>query len=175
MGVEARQRFGVDAIERTVAVSPVAAQEVVHEQAHVAGPLPERRQRDRDHVDAEEEVLPELALPDELRGVSVRRRHEADVHVHEPGRPDASDLPFLKRPEELGLQRPWELPDLVEEQRAAVRDLDHPRLDAVRASERAALVAEQLRLEQGGGQRGTVHGHEDLGCARALGMDGPGD
>ena len=81
MGVEARQRFGVDAIERTVAVSPVAAQEVVHEQAHVAGPLPERRQRDRDHVDAEEEVLPELALPDELRGVSVRRRHEADVHV----------------------------------------------------------------------------------------------
>ena len=43
--------------------------------------------------------------------------------------------------------------DLVEEQRAAVGQLEAPAALAVGAGEGAALVAEQLRLEQRLGQR----------------------
>jgi glutamyl-tRNA reductase len=44
------------------------------------------------------------------------------------------------------------LADLVEEQRAAVGGLEEADLLAIGAGERAALVAEQLALEQGLGQ-----------------------
>ena len=40
-----------------------------------------------------------------------------------------------------------------------------------RAGERALLVAEQLALEQFGGQRGAVHLHERLGFARRALVD----
>ena len=50
-----------------------------------------------------------------------------------------------------------------------------PGLRPVCARERAALVPEQLGLEQRIGQRGAVHGHEDLRRAGALDMDRPGD
>ena len=175
MGLEARERLRLDPLERLLAVPPVPAQEMVREKRHVPRPLAERRQHDRDHVDAVEEVVAELALPDELRGVAVGRGHETDVHVDELGPADATDLPLLKRPEELGLERLGQLADLVEEERAPVRDLDHPRLGPVRAGERAALVTEQLGLEQRIGQRGAVHGNEHLGGPRALGVDRPGD
>ena len=52
------------------------------------------------------------------------------------------------------------LADFVEKQDAAGRQLDLPRLRLLRAGERAALVAEQLRLEQLLGQRGAVERDE---------------
>jgi hypothetical protein len=58
------------------------------------------------------------------------------------------------------------LADLVEKDRAAVRDLEQALLVLVRARERAAHVAEQLALEQRVGQRGAVLRHEALALAR---------
>ena len=57
-------------------------------------------------------------------------------------------------------------PDLVEEDRAAVRDLEQALLVGVRAGEGAALVAEELALEQRVGQRGAVLRDEALALAR---------
>ena len=148
---------------------------MVREQAHVPRPLAEGRQRDRDHVDAVEEIVTKLALPDELGRVAIRRGHETDVHVEELGSPDATDLPFLEGPEELGLERLGQLPDLVEKEGAPVRDLDHPGLGPIRTGERAALVTEQLGLEQRIGQCGAVDGNEHLGGPGALRVDRPGD
>jgi hypothetical protein len=68
-----------------------------------------------------------------------------------------------------------QLPDLVEEERSPVRDLDHPRLRAVGAGERAALVTEQLGLEQRVGKGGAVHRDEHLGGSAALRVDRAGD
>ena len=56
----------------------------------------------------------------------------------------------------LAWTRRRHLADLVEEEHAAVGLLDAARLGADGAGERAALVAEQLRLEQLIGQRRAV-------------------
>ena len=55
--------------------------------------------------------------------------------------------------------------DLVQEHRAAGRDLELALARAVRVGERAALVAEQLALEQRLGDRAAVDRHERPGCA----------
>src|SRR5207247_4586178 len=55
--------------------------------------------------------------------------------------------------------------DLVQEQRAAVGQLEPPLLGLDRAAERAALVAEQLALDQVPGDRGAVDLDERSGRA----------
>ena len=69
---------------------------------------------------------------------------------------DALEAPVLEHAQHLGLQADRHLADLVEKQRAAVRDLELPGLAGVGAGERPLLVAEQLGLEQRLGNRRTV-------------------
>ena len=153
----------------------VALEEGVGEQAHVPRPVAQRRQLDRDDVDAVVELLAELPLDGRLPEVAVGRRDHAHVHVHE-GRPaDAADLTLLQRAQQLHLKPHGHLGDLVEEERAVVGDLHEARLAAHRAGEGALLVAEELGLEQVLRQRGAVHRDEGLRRPRAVGVDGAGD
>ena len=75
--------------------------------------------------------------------------------VRERVPPTPEERSRLEHPQQLDLAVGRHLPDLVEEQRAAVGQLDQPGLGA-RAGERAPLVAEQLALEQPLGQRAAV-------------------
>jgi hypothetical protein len=84
------------------------------------------------------------------------------------------DLALLERAEQLGLEIDPQAADLVEEERAPVRQLELAGLARVRPGEGALLVPEQLGLEQGIGNRGQVHGHERLSPPRALVVDGAG-
>ena len=61
---------------------------------------------------------------------------------------EALELALLEHAQQLGLDGRRHLADFVEKQHAAVGLLDAARLGADRAGEGAALVAEQLRLEQ---------------------------
>ena len=61
---------------------------------------------------------------------------------------DPLELALLEDAQQLRLDRERQLADLVEEQRAAVGPLEAARPLAVGAGEGAALVAEQLGLEQ---------------------------
>ncbi len=70
---------------------------------------------------------------------------------------------------------PLSIADLVEEQRAAVRELDQSRLGVHGAGERALLVAEQLGLEDLTGQRATVQRDERAVGARGSLVDGARD
>ena len=65
--------------------------------------------------------------------------------------PTRSISRLLERAEQLGLHVLLQLADLVEEQRAAVGELELAELLAHGAGERALLVAEQRRLHQVGG------------------------
>ena len=65
----------------------------------------------------------------------------------------------LQEPENFRLQGAGQVADLVEEERAAVRELDLSRRLLGGAGEGAALVAEELALEQVLGD-GAVDGHE---------------
>ena len=79
------------------------------------------------------------------------------------------ELALLEHAQQLGLDRRRHLADFVEEQHAAVGLLDASRLGADRAGERAALVAEQLRLEELIGQRRAVDRDErPVAAARAV-------
>jgi hypothetical protein len=61
---------------------------------------------------------------------------------------DALELALLQHAQQLGLQVERHLADLVEEQRAAVGELERAGARGDGAGERALLVAEQLALEQ---------------------------
>ena len=90
--------------------------------------LAQRGQADRHDVEPVEEVLAERALRDELLQIAVRRRDEAHVDADRLDAADALELALLQRAEELHLHLDGDLADLVEEERAAVRELEAPRL-----------------------------------------------
>ena len=69
---------------------------------------------------------------------------------------------LLEHLQQLRLHLQIHVADLVEKQRASVRDLEEALLRRDRAGERAALVAEQLRLEQLLRQPGAVQIDERL-------------
>ena len=75
---------------------------------------------------------------------------------------DALDHPLLQEAQQLDLQRQRQVADLVEEQGAAVGDLDLAECRLGGAGEGALLVAEQLAFEQRLGNRGAVDGDESL-------------
>ncbi len=80
---------------------------------------------------------------------------------------DPLDHALLEEAQQLDLQRQRNVADLVEEQGAALRHLDLADVRLDRAGEGAALVAEQLGLQQGLGDGGAVDGDE-LALAAAL-------
>jgi hypothetical protein len=81
----------------------------------------------------------------------------------------------LQRAQHLGLRREIHVADLVEEQRAAVGLLEEAALSPLRASERAALVTEQLALDQLTRDGRAVHFDERRVFARAQPVNGAAD
>src|SRR5206468_11867116 len=87
---------------------------------------------------------------------------------------DAFDHARLEEAQELDLQRQRDVAYLVEEQGAALRELDLADIRFDRASERAALVAEQLGFEQVLGNGRAVN-RDELALATALLVHGAGE
>jgi hypothetical protein len=73
--------------------------------------------------------------------------------------------------QQLGLQRGVQLADLVQEDRAAVGQLEPSGLALVRAGEGAALVAEELGLQQFARHRRAVHLDEGGAAPRGVSVD----
>ena len=80
---------------------------------------------------------------------------------------------LLQEPQDLRLQRDGHVPDLVEQDRAAVALLEFSDPAAVGAGERALLVTEELALEQGLGDGRAVEREERGVGARAVLVDSP--
>ena len=83
---------------------------------------------DRHDVQAVEEVLAEAAGAHLVAQVAVGRGDQAHVDVQRLGAADAVEAPFLDHAQQLGLRGERHLADLVEEQRAAVGELEAARL-----------------------------------------------
>ena len=120
----------------------------------------ERRDREHARVQPEEEILPEALLDDALLEIAVRRGDHAHVDLALGRGADAAHRVILEHAQQLRLHRHRELADLVEEERAALRGLDEPRLRGRGAGERALLVAEELALDELIGERRGVHADE---------------
>ena len=102
------------------------------------------------------EILPEAPAPDGGRQILVRGGDHLDICRLAQRAPEPAHRPLLDDLQKLGLEGLGEKPDFVQEDRAAVRGLEEPRLGARGVGERPLLEAEQFRLKQGPGDRGTV-------------------
>src|SRR5439155_1077824 len=87
---------------------------------------------------------------------------------------DARELALLEHAQELRLERERHVGDLVQEERAARGDLELADAPLDRAREGAALVAEELALEELVGDGRAVERHEGA-AARGVVVDGLGD
>src|SRR6185503_4274614 len=114
------------------------------------------------------EVLAEPAAVDLDAEVAVRRGDDPDVDLDRLGAADPADFLALEHAQQLRLHVERQLADLVEEHRAAVRALERARVRAGRAGERAALVAEQLALDQVRWDRAAVEDDERPLLARRV-------
>src|SRR5712691_2054054 len=139
------------------------------------GTLAERRDSKVDHVQPVIQVFPEAVLFNGTLEVSVRGGDDTDVDLDLAGASDAAKLLALDRPQQLRLTAQPDLAHLVEKQRPAVSDLEHARLAFIRASERTALVPEELILENLIGEGRAVDRDEFLTPTSTDAVDVAGD
>ena len=152
------------------------AQEMLDHQRDVVAALAQRRQRDLRDVQAEEQIAAELPLLDQARrdrGCVAVRMRTSTLRVR--SLPTRRSSPSCSTRSSLPCIAGRHLADLVEEQRAAVGDLEQAARVALGAGERAAHVAEQRRLQQRLGDGGAVLADERAVAARAVRMDGARD
>src|SRR5262245_63235437 len=106
--------------------------------------------------------------------VAVGRGQDARVGADDAGAAEPLELTLLQHAQEFGLRRWAHLRNFVEEQGAAGRLFELTWLALHRAGERAALVAEQLGLEQLLRKRGAIERDERAAVASGGAMDEPG-
>ena len=100
-----------------------------------------------DRVEPEQQVLPEPAGGDFVRQPGVGGREDPDVDLPRPRRTDPLELTGLEHTQQLRLEVERHVGDFVQEQRAAVGELEAADAVALGVGERALDVPEQLALE----------------------------
>ena len=168
-----RHRRIADALNPLPEPGVVAPQKELGQLRDVVGPLAQRRHLDRDDVDPVVEILAESSFLHRLLEVDVGGGDQAELGLDRLGAADPLDLALLNGAQQLGLEVEPQIADLVEEQRAVRGQLELAQLLAMRAGERAALVAEERALRELARNRGEVDRDERrVGVAR-LPMDQP--
>src|SRR5689334_4388990 len=151
------------------------AQKVVGEDEHVSVPLPQRGQMNAEDREPIVQVRAKRAGFDPMLEITVRGGDQPDIGPKRRGAAHPLVLPFLEYAEELRLDRGSEIADLVEEERAARRELEATALETIRAGEGPPLVSEELGLRQCLWQGGAVDRHERTVGASARMVDGTRD
>jgi len=125
-----------------------------------------------DDIKTVEEVRSELLLAHGLLQVFVAGRQEADVQLDGSRSTDADKFTFLKYAQQLGLERKREFSHFIEEDTAALGDLQEALFLANGAGEGTLFVAEELAFKECLGKRGAVQRDERLFFARTILVDG---
>ena len=144
---------------------------MIRQQRNVLLPIAQRRDENRDDVQAEVEVFAEAAGADLGGQILVGGGEHARVHADARGSADRLHHLFLQHAQHLRLRLQRHVADLVEEDRAAVRELELAAPIGDGARERATDVAEQLALDQLLGDGGTVDLDERPRAPAAHGVD----
>src|SRR4029079_10537470 len=118
--------------------------------------LAQRRQFEWKYVQAVVEVRAETTCGNLGGQIAIRRRDDAHVHAHGLGAADGLELLLLQHAQELHLRIRRKLAHLVEEERAAVGELEASGASVARAGERALHMTEQLALHEAGGDGRAV-------------------
>src|SRR5438270_8113570 len=161
----ARQSFA-----RRSGLGGEAAKEVISKKIDVAAARAKRRHLQRQHIQSIEEIFAEVARLHLRFEILVRRGDHAHIHFDGLLAADALKRLLLQNAQHFRLRLETHVADLVEEERAAVGELElsFPLVD--RAGEGALAMTEQFRLDQLFGNRRAVDVDERLIGARRQSM-----
>src|SRR4029077_2220916 len=135
----------------------------VPDQKHyVVAAFAQRWHFDREYVEPVIQVSTKGTIVNERFKIAVRRGQHSDIDLDRSRRAKPLDLSPLQHTQKLGLQFERYVSDFVEENRSVVRQLKASYNPRERASERSLFVAEQLALDQGSRQGGTVNFHHSV-------------
>src|SRR5262249_11149881 len=149
--------------------------EVLDQEGDVFPALPQRRQQDRENIEAVVEVASKLSLLYHLQQVSVGGGHQPHVYSLRAFASQGLEFLVLENPQQLGLQGKRDVAHLVEEKRPGVRQLESAQFLGDGAGEGALLVPKQLTLEQIEWNRRAVELQKRPAIARADLVDCTGD
>ena len=107
----------------------------------------QRRQQDRDDIDAVIKIGAEFAALHRRFEIPVGGENKAHVHLDRLRAADALELAFLQHAQQLGLEGRRNLADLVEKQRALVGQFEAALALADAPGERALLMTEQFGFQ----------------------------
>ena len=152
-----------------------ALNERVDQQGQILGAFAQRRQPHAEDIEPPIEILAELPRTNAAFEVLVRRRDHPHVELQRTPRAEARDFAVLQDPQQLGLRVEWKVADFVEEQRSPIRLFELAGSRFLGVGKSAALVAEELRLDEGRGNGAAVDRDEWPGTARAALVNRPRD
>ncbi len=101
----------------------------MREERNIFLALAQRRQMNLDRVQAEQQIFAEASAGDFGLHVGVGRGKNARIHATRGRRADAFELAGFERAQKLGLEIHRHVGDFVEEQRAAIGQLETARRD----------------------------------------------
>src|SRR5207249_4982525 len=129
--------------------SGAEARKEKHDQLRDVGTtLAQRRDRDRKHVQPVEEVGTEAPRPHRFLEIAIRRGDHPHVYPKRPARPYRFELLLLQHTKKLHLRLEGQLADLVEEDRAAIGELEAADAALQGTGEGTLHMSEQLALDQ---------------------------
>ena len=147
-------------IERQAVGGAVACEKAVGEDRNIHGAFPQRRQADRESVDAVIQVLTEPALAHEHVERAIGGGDQAEVDVDGAIAAEALKAALFEHAQQFRLRHQRHVAHFIEEQRPAIGEFEAPGLPIVGAGEGALFVAEEFRFEQGVWQRRAIDGLE---------------
>ena len=140
--------FAVQSGDGFMVFPVVGIQEMLGQQDDVFSPFTERRDVQLDGIDAIKQVLTKRAFVYFIQQLGVGGTNQPHIDMDRFYGTQADNLPFLQCRQQFGLHRKRQVPDFIEEKRAA-RSHFHPSgLGLVGIGKGPFLVTEKLALEQ---------------------------
>ena len=166
-----RERVGRKRRHRLAVTGGNLPQKMCCQQRNIFAPFSQRRQFQRDHVQAIKQVFSKRAIRAHLIEIAMRSRDDAHVHIHRLRRAHGPHRAVLQHTQQLRLKREWHVADFIEKQAAAIGRLKQSLLRGRSARKRTLGITEQLTLQQLLRDRRTVNRHERLGGSIARGVN----
>ena len=94
------------------------------QQRDIVGPISQWRHAQREYVEPIKQVRPERAVDVALFEAAMRRGDDPRVDLDRLDAPEPFDLPLFQDPQQLHLHIQWQVANLVEENRRAIRPLE---------------------------------------------------
>jgi hypothetical protein len=153
-------RFLAESKLRLAEVAAESFKEMIGEDVEVIAAIAQRGNGDGDGGDTEVEIFAEELFADALLKVAVGGGNDADVYVNGLRAADAFKAAFFEDAKELGLAGEREFADFVEEERAALGQLDLADLAIAGAGKRAFFMAEEFVFDEIFGDGGAIERDE---------------